>query len=590
MTTEQLTYRGASFLHSASNCEAIFTPEDFTAEHLMIADTAKKFIEKEVRPHNEEIEGGDFGLVRSLLEKAGDLGLLAHSIPEKYGGLGLDKITKGLVGEIVGAAGGYSVAHSNHTCIATLPITYFGSQWQKDTYLPKLASGEFIGAYCLTEPSAGSDALAATTTAILNKEGTHYLLNGTKMFITNASFSDTFIVYAKVNGTAFTAFIVEKGFPGLSLGPEEQKMGIKGSSTTAVFFENCEVPVRNLLGEIGKGHHIALNVLNLGRFNLGSACTGAAKFSLKLALDYTNGRQQFGKTIAEFTATEEKVADMAIRIYTSESLQYRTASYLENTLGELYDSDDTKLIADGMREYAVEAAVCKVYGSETLDYVADESLQLHGGYGFIKDYKVEQVYRDSRINRIFEGTNEINRLLIPTTLVQQARKGLISLPKLVLQAAKELEQSTELKDVSLAREKEAIRTIRNVFLLSMGLTYEAFADRIADEQETVIKLADIAIALYAAESAVLRTEKSIAKNGEEKSSLKVQLTEALIDDTLLEVEMRARKLISGVTTGEKRKTALVNVTNRLGELAREGTLQTKRAIAKTINKSKQYTS
>ena len=590
MTTKQIPYLGASFLHAASSYENIFTPEDFTDEHLMIANTARKFIEKEVLPHNEAIEGGDFALVRSLLGKAGDLGLLAHSIPEKYGGLGLDKITKGLVGEIVGAAGGYSVAHSNHTCIATLPITYFGSQWQKDTYLPKLASGEFIGAYCLTEPSAGSDALAATTTAILNAEGTHYLLNGTKMFITNASFSDTFIVYAKVDGTAFTAFIVEKGFPGLSLGQEEQKMGIKGSSTTAVFFENCEVPVRNLLGEIGKGHHIALNVLNLGRFNLGSACTGAAKFTIKLALDYTNERQQFGKTIASFTATEEKVADMAIRIYASESLQYRTAFYLENALGELNESGDMKLIANRMREYAVEAAVCKVYGSETLDFVADESLQLHGGYGFIKDYRVEQMYRDSRINRIFEGTNEINRLLIPMSVLQQAGKGTVLLPELVARAAAELKQSAELSIERLAREKEAIRVIRNVFLLALGLAYETFQVRIVDEQETVLKLADIAIALYAAESAVLRTEKAIAKNGEIRAGLKIKLTEALIDDMILEVEMTARKLISGILTGRKHRTALTDVTNRLSELTRGGTIQTKRDIALAMNDMRQYTS
>ena len=590
MTTKQIPYLGASFLHAASSYENTFTPEDFTDEHLMIANTARKFIEKEVLPHNETIEGGDFALVRSLLEKAGDLGLLAHSIPEKYGGLGLDKMTKGLVGEIVGAAGGYSVAHSNHTCIATLPITYFGSQWQKDTYLPKLASGEFIGAYCLTEPSAGSDALAATTTAILNTEGTHYLLNGTKMFITNASFSDTFIVYAKVDGTAFTAFIVEKGFPGLSLGQEEQKMGIKGSSTTAVFFENCEVPVRNLLGEIGKGHHIALNVLNLGRFNLGSACTGAAKFTIKLALDYTNERQQFGKTIASFTATEEKVADMAIRIYASESLQYRTAFYLENALGELNESEDMKLIANRMREYAVEAAVCKVYGSETLDFVADESLQLHGGYGFIKDYRVEQMYRDSRINRIFEGTNEINRLLIPMSLLQQAGKGTVPLPELVARAAAELKQSNALSNEKLAREKEAIRVIRNVFLLTLGIAYETFQVRIVDEQETVLKLADIAIALYAAESAVLRTEKAIVKNGEVKAELKIKLTEALIDDVILEVEMTARKLISGILTGVKHRTTLTDVTNRLSELTRGGTIQTKRAIALAMNDMRQYTS
>jgi len=590
LTTDQLTYRGTSFLHSASQPEAIFTPEDFTGEHHMIADTAKNFIEKEVRPHNEQIEGGDFTLVRSLLGKAGELGLLAHSIPEKYGGLGLDKITKGLVGEIIGAAGGYSVAHSNHTCIATLPITYFGSQWQKERYLPKLASGEFIGAYCLTEPSAGSDALAASTTALLNEEGTHYLLNGTKMFITNASFSNTFIVYAKVDSTKFTAFIVEKDFPGLSLGAEEQKMGIKGSSTTAVFFDNCEVPVRNLLGEIGKGHHIALNVLNLGRFNLGSACTGAAKYTFKLAVDYTNERQQFGKTIASFTATEEKVANLAIRIYAAESLQYRTAFYLEDALGELDESSDTNLIAGRMREYAVETAICKVYGSETLDYVADESLQLHGGYGFIKEYKVEQVYRDSRINRIFEGTNEINRLLIPMALLQQAGKGMVPLPKLVGQAVAELKRSTALSDEILAREKEAIRSIRNVFLLSIGFAYEAFADHLVDEQETLLKLADIAIALYAAESAVLRTEKSIATKGEENSALKVQLTEALIDDTLFEVEMIARKLLTGITTGEKRKTAIADVTNRLSDLCREGTIQTKRSIAKAINESRQYIS
>ncbi|WP_445327045.1 acyl-CoA dehydrogenase family protein [Sporosarcina sp. FSL K6-1508] len=588
--TDQLTYRGASFLHSSSQHETIFTPEDFTAEHLLIAETARKFIEKEVRPHNDQIEGGDFELVRLLLGKAGDLGLIAHSIPEKYGGLGLDKITKGLIGEIVGAAGGYSVAHSNHTCIATLPITYFGSAWQKETYLPKLASGEFIGAYCLTEPSAGSDALAATTTAILNDEGTHYILNGSKIFITNASFSNTFIVYAKVDGTAFTAFIVEKDFPGLALGPEEQKMGIKGSSTTAVFFENCEVPVRNVLGEIGKGHHIALNVLNLGRFNLGSACTGAAKYSLELALDYTSERQQFGRTIASFTATEEKIADMAIRIYASESLQYRTASYLEEALGELNESRDIKLIASRMREYAVEAAVSKVYGSETLDYVADESLQLHGGYGFIKEYKVEQVYRDSRINRIFEGTNEINRLLIPMSLLQQVGKGTVPLPNLVARATAELKQPTGLSNERFAREKKAIQTIRNVFLLTFGLAYETFQSRIVDEQETLLKLADIAIALYAAESAVLRSEKSLAKNGGEKSLLKVKLSEALIDDLLLEVEMRARKVISGMTTGEKRKTTLADVMNRLSELAREGSIQTKRDIAKAINKSKQYIS
>ncbi len=310
----QMKNKGASFLYSAIEKDDLFTPEDLSFEHKMIANTAQQFLEKEVEPYNEEIESQNFNKLVELLKIAGDLGLLAHSIPEEYGGLGLDKISKGLIGEVVGQSGSYGVAHSNHTCIATLPITYFGTKAQKEKYLPKLASGEYLGAYCLTEPGAGSDALAAQTVAKLNNEGTDYILNGTKLYITNAQFSDTFIVYAKVDGQKFTAFIVEKNFPGLSLGPEEQKMGIKGSSTRSVILEDCMVPVENLLGEVGKGHVIALNVLNLGRFNLGSACMGGAKSGLEKTIQYTNERRQFGRAIADFGATKEKVAKMAARI------------------------------------------------------------------------------------------------------------------------------------------------------------------------------------------------------------------------------------------------------------------------------------
>ncbi len=590
MINETLSYPGAGFLYQPSDTEAVFTPEDVSDEHLLIGKTAKRFLEKEIRPNNEKIEQQDFKLVRELMQKAGELGLLAHSVPEKYGGLGLDKISKGIVGENLGSAGGYGVAHSNHTCIATLPITYFGTPAQKEYYLPKLASGEFIGAYCLTEPEAGSDALSARTTAVLNEAGTHYLLNGSKMFITNAAFSDTFIVYAKVDGTAFTAFIVEKDFPGLSLGTEEAKMGIKGSSTRTVSFDNCEVPVENLLGTVGKGHVIALNVLNLGRFNLGSACMGAAKYGLHLAAAYTKERKQFGKAISEFPATQEKLALMAVRIFESESLQYRTAGYLEDALGGLYDSEDHALIAKRLMEYATECAVCKVHGSETLDFVADEALQLHGGYGYIKEYKVEQMYRDSRINRIFEGTNEVNRLLIPGGLLKQAGKGTLPLGEYIAQAVAEMNNPKVGSIGVISREIEAVHAIRRVFLLAAGMAFETFGEKLAEQQETLMKLADIGIQLYAAESAVLRTQKALAKNGEEKEKLKVELTKALLDEALLKVEMSARKMMQGISSGRALKDSMALVSNELSRLHAEQSNATKRNIAAAVLEAEQYIS
>ncbi|MDN7246725.1 acyl-CoA dehydrogenase family protein [Planococcus shenhongbingii] len=590
MEHKTLTHRGGSFLYEETDAKSVFTPEDFTEEHTLIAKTAKRFLETEVRPRNEQIEQQDFGAVKELLEKAGALGLLAHSIPERYGGLGLDKISKGIVGEVLGAAGSYSVAHSNHTCIATLPITYFGTAEQKEKYLPKLASGEFIGAYCLTEPNAGSDALAAKTTAKLDEAGTHYILNGMKMFITNAAFSDTFIVYAKVDGTAFTAFIVEKDFPGLSLGAEEQKMGIKGSSTRTVIFDDCEVPVENLLGEVGKGHVIALNVLNLGRYNLGSATMGAAKYGLEQTVTYTKERRQFGRAIADFTATQEKIADMALRIYASESLQYRTAGYLEEALGGLYESEDQGLVAKRMTEYATECAVCKVYGSETLDYIADEALQLHGGYGFIKEYKIEQMYRDSRINRIFEGTNEVNRLIIPGNLLKAAVKGQAPLTEAVKQALSEL-KSPKVESIGvISREIEAVRAIRRVFLLCAGAAYETYGSALSEEQETLMKLADIGITLFAVESAVLRTVKSVKAQGEETAAFKIQLVKSLVDDALLEVEMNARKLLQGTVSEKGLHDNVRMLSGELSRLQRAGGKAAKRAIAEKILSAEQYIS
>ncbi|WP_223702305.1 acyl-CoA dehydrogenase family protein [Sutcliffiella deserti] len=589
MEQAKMSHKGASFLFSRLDPTTLFTPEDFSEEHVMIGRSAKQFIEKDVIPQKERIENQEFEVVTGLLRKAGDLGLLAHSIPEKYGGLGLDKISKGIVGEMVGPSSGYGVAHANHTCIATLPITYFGTSEQKAKLLPKMASGKFIGAYCLTEPNAGSDALASQTTAVLNSEGTHYVLNGTKIYITNAIFSDTFIVYAKVDGVHFSTFIVERNTPGLSLGPEENKMGIKGSSTRSVILEDCAVPVENLIGEVGKGHVIALNVLNLGRFNLGSACMGASKYGLKKTLQFTKERKQFGKEIAEFPATKEKVAHMASRIYAAESVQYRTASLLEEALGDLYDSTDAKLVGKRMSEYATECAICKVFGSETLDYVADETLQLHGGAGFIKEYGIEQMYRDSRINRIFEGTNEINRLLIPTHLFRKAVKGEVDLAARVEEAVFQLSQSSMHGEEVFAYEKAAVDTIRNLFLLNAGLAYEAFGSNLIQEQETLMKLADLAIALFAAESVVYRTEKAITKNGEEKASLKINLTHTFLVSAMWETERLSRTLIAELATGEKRGKLIGLAIRECSQYQFFGkTVERNRSIADALYESRQF--
>ncbi|MED3864652.1 acyl-CoA dehydrogenase family protein [Priestia megaterium] len=582
--------KGGSFLLKKTSAQHVYTPEDLTDEHRMIAQTAKQFIEKEVDPYHNEIEQQDFNKVVELMHKAGELGLLAHSIPETYGGLGLDKVSKGLVGEIIGRTSGYGVAHSNHTCIATLPITYFGTKKQKEKYLPKLASGEYIGAYCLTEPEAGSDALAAQTKAVLNPKKTHYVLNGTKQYITNAAFSDTFITYAKVDGEHFTAFIVEKGFEGLSLGPEEKKMGIKGSSTRPVIYEDCLVPVENVLGQVGKGHLIALNVLNLGRFNLGSACMGAAKYAFELALAYTKERKQFKTAIAEFNASKEKIAKMAARIFASESIQYRTAGLLEEALGGLYESENHKLVAKQLAEFAMECSVCKVYGSETLDLIADESLQLHGGAGFIQEYKIEQVYRDSRINRIFEGTNEINRLLLPTQLLKKADKGEIELSKQVEHAVSELMSgqweisSNEL----LAREKQAVITTRYLFLALLGTAFQTFNANLAQEQETLMKLAEIAVGLFAIESSVLRAEKAVNKNGEEKEKLKSKLSATVVSETLFEIEKQARQLINGMLTGEKHRQYRTILGKWMNDLQSEGEFTRNRDIAREFIDSGRY--
>ncbi|MCD5323214.1 MULTISPECIES: acyl-CoA dehydrogenase family protein [Pontibacillus] len=570
--------KGGQFLTERISLEEMFTPEDLTDEHKMIQETARKFLKGEVYPHRETIESGDYDLVASLMKQAGELGLLGHSIPEAYGGLGLDKISKGIVGEALGSASGYSVAHSNHTCIASLPITYFGTKEQKETYLPKLASGEFIGAYCLTEPEAGSDALSARTTAVLNEEGTHYILNGTKIYITNAAFADTFIVYAKVDGEHFSAFIVERGFSGVSIGPEEQKMGIKGSSTCSVIFEDCQVPVKNLLGDVGRGHVIALNVLNLGRFNLGFATTGASRAVLDATLAQVTERKQFKRRIADFPATQEKLATMASELYAAESVMYRTAGLVESALGGYAESFDYKSIAKAMNEHALESAICKVVGSETLDYIADEGVQLHGGAGFIKEYPVEQAYRDARINRIFEGTNEINRLLIPGAFFKRVAKGEVDARSLIEKAQAKLESGVQKEEDILTSLNQAVETFRNIFLVCAGAAYEAYGEAMKNEQETLMKLANIAIDLYRAESSVIRAEKARAKQ-DRHSTLKEKLAQTFVEDCLARVETNAKYLGASLLKDEIRSQFLMGVSINLNAFLTDNRIERNRVIA-----------
>ncbi|MEW9501948.1 acyl-CoA dehydrogenase family protein [Jeotgalibacillus marinus] len=546
--------KGGSFLIEDIEVNDVFTPEDYTDEQKMIAKTTEDYVINEVVPQIEHLENHEFDRSVKLLKSAGDLGLLGADVPEEYGGLGLDKVSSALIAEKMSRAGGFSITHGAHVGIGSLPIVLFGNEEQKKKYLPTLATGEKIAAYALTEPGSGSDALGAKTVAKLNEAGTHYVLNGEKQWITNAGFADVFVVYAKIDGEHFSTFIIERNFPGVSVGAEEKKMGIKSSSTRTLILSDAEVPVENLLGDAGRGHVIAFNILNIGRYKLGVGTVGGSKRALELAVKYTNQRQQFKKPISSFNLTKEKLATMGAKLYATESSVYRTVGLFEDRMSQLSEEEvqDGKEVAKSIAEYAIECSLNKVFGTETLDYIADEALQLHGGYGFMQEYEVEQIYRDSRINRIFEGTNEINRLLVPGTYLRKAMKGELPL----LQKAQALQEEImtmmpeEVSDEPLAQEAYLVKNAKKIGLLAAGLAAQKYGKALEQEQEVLVNIADIVSLAYAMESALLRTQKAVAKTGLEKNQQKVLYTQIFCQEAFNEIEQHAKETIIAVEDGD----------------------------------------
>lgn len=583
--------KGGAFLVEDLDASRIFTPEDFNDEQKMIAKTTEEYVKNSVLPVVENLEHHEFEHSVRLLKEAGDLGLLAADIPEEYGGIGLDKISSALISEKMSVAGGYSITHGAHVGIGTLPIVLFGNEEQKQKYLPSSASGEKIFAYALTEPGSGSDALGAKTTAKLNAEGTHYVLNGEKQWITNAGFADVFVVYAKVDGDKFSAFIVEKTFPGVSVGAEEKKMGIKSSSTRTLILQDAQVPVDNLLGEIGRGHVIAFNILNIGRYKLGVGTIGGSKRALELAIAYTNQRQQFKTPISSFNLTKNKLATMASKLYATESLIYRTVGYFEERMSQLSSEEqkDGKAIAASIAEYAIECSINKVVGSEVLDYIVDEAVQLHGGYGFMQEYEVERLYRDSRINRIFEGTNEINRLIVPGTFLKKAMKGELPL----LQKAAGLQEELlmmmpeEVGTEALAQEKVLVANAKKIGILVAGLAAQRFGTKLEAEQEVLVNIANIANNLFAMESAVLRTEKAIGRDGEEKAAQKLLYTQIFTQEAFIEIEQAAKETLIAAVDGDNQR-MMISALRKLTRYTPYNVIEKKREASVKLIEAEKY--
>jgi len=582
--------KGGSFLIEERTPAEIFTPEDFNEEHRMIADTTRQFMDAEVLPRIDELENKDWKLARELVKKGAELGLVGANIPEEYDGLGLDQTSGALIAENLGRSASFATTLGAQSGIGLLPIVYFGTEAAKTNYLPKIAAGDLITAYALTEAGSGSDAMAAKATAKLSDGGQNYILNGEKMFITNGGFADIYIVFAKVDGDKFTAFIVERQ-EGCQPGAEEHKMGIKGSSTTPLILADAKAPVENLLGEVGKGHKIAFNILNIGRLKLGAMCLGGMKLALTESVRYANERQQFGKSISSFGAIKSKLGEMAIRTWVGEAMTYRTLGLIEAGLAAVGDSKDMDARLKAIEEYAAECSIIKVALSEYCDYITDEMVQIYGGYGYSADYPAERAYRDTRINRIFEGTNEINRMLIPGRLMKAAMSGRLPL----LPAAQALMDeilspsmaSFDTDESLLATELKLAQNAKKVALMTLGTAAQKFMMGLAEQQEILMGVADIIMDAYAMESAILRTVKLASAQGENSAARYIDMTRVFCNDAVERIEMEAKNTLAAMAEGDELRTLLAAL-RRFTKMTPINTVAARQRIAGTMIEANRY--
>ena len=584
--TELKLFKGGEFLITDALPEEIFTPEDFTKEHRLIGKSAEEFGLGELAPIRDELEELNPDLLRSLIKKAGELGFLGADMPEIYGGSELDKVSATLITEYISQGTGFSITYGVQTGIGSLPIVFFGTPEQKKKYLPKLATGEMICAYALTETEHGSDALNAETTAVLSEDGKYYILNGQKQFITNAGFADLILTYAQIDGTQFTSFIVERAWEGVSVDEEEKKMGVHGSSTRAIIFQDVKVPVENILGEIGRGHIVALNTLNIGRYKLGAFTVGGAKLLIAEAVKYAKNRIQFGKPISEFGLIKHKIAEMVIKAFVTESMVYRTAGLLNMALEGIDPSKDDagQKTGEALRKYALECSINKVYGSEVLEFVVDESVQIMGGYGYIQDNPIESSYRNSRINPIWEGTNEINRLVIVDTIMRAAMKGELPLFDAVKEVMGELmsyRPAMSEEEGILEKEQKMVAMAKKIALLAAGAATQKYMEKLGNEQEIVALIADIIIELCAMESALLRSLKKFQKEGEEKSKIHIAATKVYINDSFPRVDIMAKQVFAAISEGEELRTQLMGL-KKFARFTPINTIALRREIADSI--------